>query len=161
MRLVVAGARAKVYVGNMAVPSLVMNDPKTGLRKGGVGFYGVYVSNVEMRRMPPAVWERHESQMPAATITKWGVSPSMNALERDLERPLSKSEGDSTTWQEVTAEPPGFVVINHYRKGPDLIATFAKNFSKRLEPPKGMQLVYARTMIVSRRDQVIKAQYRL
>src|SRR6266700_772280 len=103
----------------MAVPSLVMNDLKSGMRKGGIGFAGVHVSNVEIRRMPPAVWERNEPEMPAATITKWNLSRSMDALEHDLESPLSKSESDSMSWQHVTAEPPGFVVINRYRKGPD------------------------------------------
>src|SRR6266498_5245221 len=156
VRLAIIGAQAKLYVSNMAVPSLVVNDLKSGMRKGGVGFYGVHISNVEMRRMPPAVWERHEPAMPAATIIKWSLSLSMDALERDLERPLSKSETDSMKWQEVTAEPPGFVVINRYRKGPDLRPTFFNDFSKRLEPQKGMQVVYARTTILSDRDQVKK-----
>ena len=156
VRLVIAGAQAKLYVSNMAKPSLVMNDLKSGVRGGGVAFYGVHVSNVEIRRMPSATWERHEPAMPAATIIKWSLSPSMDALERDLERPLSKSEGDSMSWQEVTAEPPGFVVINRYRQAPELIPTFFRDFSKRLEPQKGMKVVYARTMIVSDRDQVKK-----
>jgi len=156
VRLVIAGAQAKLYVSNMAVPSLVMNDLKSGVRKGGVGFTGVHLSNVEIRRMPPALWERHEPDMPVTTIIKWSLSPSMDALERDLERPLSKSDAGSMTWQDVTAEPPGFVVISRYRKAPDLTPTFARDFSKRLEPQKGMQLVYARTAIVSDRDQVKK-----
>ena len=59
-------------------------------------------------------------------------------------------------WQEVTAELPGFVVINRYRKCPDVIPTFARDFSRRLEPQKGMQLVYARTTITSDRDQIKK-----
>jgi hypothetical protein len=156
VRLEITGAQAKLYVSDMAVPSLVMNDLKSGMRKGGVGFYGVHISNVEIRRMPPSVWERHEPAIPAATITKWSLSPSMDALERDLERPLSKSEADSMKWQEITAEPPGFVVINRYRKGPDLRPTFFNDFSKRLEPQKGMQVVYARTTILSDREQVKK-----
>jgi hypothetical protein len=140
----------------MAVPSLVMNDLKSGMRKGGVAFGGVYISNVEIRRMPPSPWERHEPEMPATTITKWSLSPSMDALEHDLERPLPKSEADSMTWQEVAAEAPGFVVISRYRKAPDLRPTFFSDFLKRLEPQKGMQLVYARTTIISDRDQVKK-----
>jgi hypothetical protein len=156
VRLEITGAQAKLYVSNMAVPSLVMNDLKSGMRKGGVGFYGVHISNVEIHRMPSAVWERHEPAMPAPTITKWSLSPSMDALERDLERPLSRSEADSMRWQEVTAEPPGFVVINRYRKAPELTPTFFRDFSKRLEPQKGMQVVYARTTILSDRDQVKK-----
>jgi hypothetical protein len=156
VRLVIAGAQAKFYVSNMDVPSLVINDLKSGIRTGGVGFAGVHISNVGIRRIPSAVWERHEPEMPAATITKWNVSASMSALEHDLERPLSKAEADSMRWQEVTAEPPGFVVISRYRKAPDLTPTFAHDFSKRLGPQKGMKLVYARTTIVSDRDQVKK-----
>jgi hypothetical protein len=156
VRLVIAGAQAKLYVSNMDVPSLVMNDLKSGMRQGGVGFTGVYISNIEIRRMPSTVWERHEPEMPTATITKWSLSPSMDALKRDLERPLSKSDADSMRWQQVAAEPPGFVVISRYRKDPEVTPTFARDFSRRLEPQKGMQLVYARTTIVADRDRVKK-----
>jgi hypothetical protein len=156
VRLEITGTQAKLYVSNMAVPSLVINDLKSGMRKGGVGFYGVHISNVEIRRMPPAVWERHEPEMLAATITNWSLSPSMDALERDLERPMSKAEANSMTWQAVTAEPPGFVVINRYRRAPDIRATFFNDFSRRQEPQKGMQVVYARTTILSDREQVKK-----
>jgi len=156
VRLVITGAQAKLYVRDMVAPSLVINDLKSGMLTGGVGFRGVHISNVEIRQTPPAVWERHEAAMPPATITKWSLSPSMLALEHDLEHPLSKQESDSMKWQEVSAEPPGFVVISRYRKAPDLVPTFARDFSKRLEPQKGMQLVYARTTIVSDRDQIKK-----
>jgi hypothetical protein len=156
VRLVITGAQAKLYVSDMAVPSLVMNDLKSGIHKGGVGFTGVHISNVKIRQTPPAVWERHEPAMPPTTIIRWSLSPSMLALEHDLERPLSKREADSMSWQEVSAEAPGFVVISRYRKAPDLLPTFARDFSRRLEPQKGMQLVYARATIISDRDQVKK-----
>jgi hypothetical protein len=156
VRLVIAGAQAKLYVSDMVVPSLVINDLKSGMRTGGVGFAGVHLSNVEIRQMPPAAWERHEPAMPPTAITRWSLSPSVLALEHDLESPLSKGEVESIRWQEVSAEPPGFVVISRYRKAPDIVPTFARDFSRRLEPQKGMQLVYARTTIVSDRDQVKK-----
>ena len=63
VRLVVTGAQARLYVNNMAAPSLEIDDLKTGFRQGGVGFYGVRVSNVEIRRMPAADWQRHEPAM--------------------------------------------------------------------------------------------------
>ena len=156
VRLEITGAQAKLYVNDMREPSLVMNDLKSGIRKGGVGLAGAYFSNFEIRETPSLAWERHEPAMPAATITRWSLSPSLNAFERDLERPLSKSEAAAMNWQEVTAEPPGFVVINRYRKSPEVIPTFANDFSKRLEPQKGMLVVYARTTVVSDRDQVKK-----
>jgi hypothetical protein len=158
VRLVITGAQAKLYVSNMAVPSLVMNDLKSGIRKGGVGLReGPFcVSNFEIRETPQTTWERHEPTMPAGRVSHWALSPSMDALERDLEQPLSKSEKDSMKWEEVTAEPPGFVVISRYRKAPEIIPSFFKDFSKRLEPQPGMKLVYARTTIISERDQIKK-----
>ena len=156
VRLEITGAQAKLYVNDMREPSLVMNDLKSGIRKGGVALAGAYFSNFEMRETPPVAWEHHESAMPAATITKWSLSASLDALERDVERPLSKSEAAAMKWQDITAEAPGFVVINRYRRSPEVIPTFAKDFSKRLEPQKGMQVVYARTTIVSDRDQLKK-----
>src|SRR6266568_4320461 len=158
VRLVITGAQAKLYVSNMDVPSLVVNDMKSGVRRGGIklGEGPHYISNFEVRETPPAPWERREPAMPAATISKWALSPSMDGLERDLEHPLSKSETEKMKWQEVIAEPPGFVVISRYRKAPELTPTWFADFSKRLEPQKGMQVVYARTSIFSDRDQVKK-----
>src|SRR2546430_13459288 len=132
VRLEITGAQAKLYVNDMREPSLVMNDLKSGIRKGGIGLGGTYFSNFEVRETPPVAWERHEPAMPAATITKWSLSASMDALERNLERPLSKSEEAAMKWREITAESPGFVVVNRYLKGPNLIPSFANDFSKRL-----------------------------
>ena len=158
VRLVIAGAQAKLYVSNMDVPSLVMGDLKSGIHKGAVGLKDgtFYVSNFEIRETPPVKWERHEPEMPAATITRWALSPSLDANVRDVERPLSKSEREGMKWQDVTAEPPGFVVISRYRKAPEIIPTWFKDFSKRLDPQEGTRVVYARTTIVSDRDQVKK-----
>ena len=94
--------------------------------------------------------------MPAGTLTKWGLSPSYDALERNLERPLSITESNTIHWQDVEAESPGFVVINRYRESPHPQISFANDFSKRLEPQPGMKVVYARTTIDSDREQVKK-----
>ena len=156
VRLEITGAQAKLYVNDMREPSLVVNDLKSGLRKGGIGLEGAYFSNFEVRPTPPSDWERHEPAMPVATVTKWSLSPNLDALARDLERPLSKSEVTAMSWQDIVAEPPGFVVINRYRRSPEVIPTFARDFSKRLDPQKGMQVVYARTTIISDREQIKK-----
>ena len=94
--------------------------------------------------------------MPSGTLTKWSLSPSYDALARNLERPLASSEGDAIRWQDVEAEPPGFVVINRYRESPHPKVSFATDFSKRLDPQPGMKVVYARTVIDSNRDRVRK-----
>ena len=111
LRLEVAGAQAKLYVKDMDKPALVMNDLKSGVQKGQVALYvltgATYFSNFEVRTTPDAPWERHLPPMPPGTLTKWSLSPSYDALARNLEHPLSASESDAIQWQDVEAEPPG------------------------------------------------------
>jgi hypothetical protein len=160
LRLEVAGAQGKLYVKDMAEPALVMNDLKSGVQKGQVALYDLtgetYFSNFEVRTTPDAPWERHLPPMPPGTLTRWSLSPSYDALERNLERPLPPSESAAMSWQKVDAEPPGFVVIYRYREAPHPRVSFQSDFSKRLDPQPGMKVVYARTTIDADRDQVKK-----
>ena len=162
LRLEVTGAQAKLYVKDMDKPALVMTDLKSGVQKGLVALHvltgATYFSNFEIRQTTDAPWERHLPSMPPATLTRWALSPSYDALQRNLERPLSAAEIDSIHWQDVEAEPPGFVVIYRYREAPHPRVTFANDFSKRLDPQPGMKVVYARTTITSDRDQVKKLE---
>ena len=160
LRLVITGAQAKLYVGNMAKPALVMDDLKSGIKKGRVALAvltgATYFSNFEVRATPDSPWERHLPPMPPGTLTRWSLSPSYDALERNLERPLSPAESDSMRWQDVQAEPPGLVPINRYRDSPHPMVSFANDFSKRLEPQPGTRVVYARTTITSGGDELRK-----
>ena len=160
LRLEVVGAQARLYVKDMDHPALVMNDLKSGVQKGQVALYVLtgetYFSNFEIRTTPAAVWERRLPPMTPGTLTSWSVSPAYDALSRNLERPLTSSEGDAIRWQDVEAEPPGFVVLYRYREAPHPRVSFASDFSKRLEPQPGMKVVYARTNIDSDREEVRK-----
>ena len=162
LRLEVAGAQAKLFVKDMNAPALVMNDLKSGVQKGQVALYDLtgetYFSNFEVRTTPDVPWERHLPAMSAGVLSKWSLSPVYDALTRNLELPLSRSESDGIHWQEVEAEPPGFVVIYRYRQAPHPMVSFQGDFSKRLEPQPGMKVVYARTNIPSDRDQVKKLE---
>jgi hypothetical protein len=160
LRLEITGAQAQLYVKDMQKPALVMNDLKTGVQKGQIALAvligATYWSNFEVRATLDSPWERHLPPMPAGTLTKWSISPAYDALARKLERPLTSSESSAIKWQEVKAEPPGFVVLYRYREAPHLNVTFANDFSKRLEPQPGTKLLYARTSIESDRDQLKK-----
>ncbi len=160
LRLEVVGAQAKLYVKDMDKPALVMDDLKSGIQKGQVALYvltgATYFANFEIRTTPDTPWDRHPPPMPPGTLIKWSLSPSYNALERNLDRPLPASETDGIHWQDVEAEPPGFVVLYRYREAPHPKVSFQGDFSKRLEPQPGMKVVYARTSIDSDRDQVKK-----
>ena len=158
LRLAVSGAQAKLYVKDMETPALVMNDLKSGVQKGQVALYvltgATYFSNFEVSTTPDGPWVRHQPPMPPGTLTRWSLSPAYDALARHLERPIPPSESGAMSWQDVEAEPPGFVAINRYRESPHPKVSFQGDFSKRLEPQPGMKVVYARTHIESDRDQV-------
>jgi hypothetical protein len=162
LRLEVTGAQAKLYVKDMDKPALVMNDLKSGVQKGQVALYtltgATCFSDFEIRTTPDAPWERHLPPMPPNILTKWSISPSYDGLARNLEQPLAPSESNTIHWQEVVAEPPGFVVLYRYLEAPHPVVTFQGDFSKRLEPQPGMKVVYARTSIDSDRDQVKKLE---
>jgi hypothetical protein len=162
MRLEVTGAQAKLYVKDMDKPALVMNDLKSGIQKGQVALYTLtgetYFSNFEVRTTPDAPWERHLPPMPPNTLSKWSLSPSYDGLARNLERPLTPEESAAIQWQDVEAEPPGFVVLYRYRQAPHPRVTFQSDFSTRLQPQPGMKVLYARTTINSERDQVKKLE---
>jgi len=163
LRLEVAGAQAKFYVQDLEKPALVMTDLKSGVQKGQVALAvltgATYFSNFEVRTTPDAPWQRRMPPMPAGTLTKWSISPALDALSRDPERPLSRTESDAMAWQAVDAEPPGFVVLYRYLDAPHPKVSFATDFSKRLEPQPGMKLIYARTTIESDRDQIKKLSF--
>ena len=158
LRVAVAGAQAKLYVKDMDKPALVMNDLKSGVQQGSIALYSLtgatYFSNFEVHETPPVSWERHHPVVPPDTLTKWSLSPAYDAQVRNLERSLTKAEINAIQWQEVEAEPPGFVVLYRYREAPHLRVSFANDFSKRLEPQPGMKVLYAKTSIESDRDQV-------
>jgi len=160
LRLEVAGAQAKLWVQDMEKPALVMNDLKSGIQKGDVALAvltgATYFSNFEVRSTPDAPWQRRPPPMPPDTLTKWSLSPSFDALARNLERPLPPAEAAAIAWQDVEAEPPGFVVLYRYREAPHPRVTFQGDFSKRLEPQPGAKVLYARTRIESDRDKVAK-----
>lgn len=158
LRLEVTGAQAKLYVKDMEKPALVMDDLKSGMQKGKVALFTLtgetYFSNFEIRPTPGAPWQRHLPTMQPNVITHWSISPTYDALRRNLEHPLSASESAAIQWQDVEAEPPGFVILYRYRDAPHPRVTFQSDFSTRLQPQPGMKLLYARTNIDSDRDQL-------
>jgi hypothetical protein len=160
LRLAVSGAQAKLFVKDMEQPALVIDDLKSGIQRGQVGLVSLTgetcFANFQVRTTPVAAWQRHPPPTPPGTIVRWGLSPAFDALARNLERPLAPAEIAQIQWQEVDAEPPGLVLVNRYRESPHPRVSFAADWSKRLEPQPGMQVVYARAVIDSDRDQVKK-----
>ncbi len=162
LRLVIAGAQAKLYVKDMDTPALVMDDLKGGIEKGQVAFAALigttYFANFEVHTTPDVPWERHLPAMPTGTLTRWDISPALDAISRNAEKPLPATEAAAMEWQAVEAEPPGMVVLYRYVDAPHPRVTFQNDFSRRLEPQPGSKLIYARTSIDSDRAQVKKLE---
>jgi hypothetical protein len=160
LRLAVAGAAARLYVGDTTKPALDMPDLKSGLERGQVALADLIgatcFSNVEIRPTPDTPWQRHLPPMPPGTLVRWSLSPVYDALERDPERPLSAADKAGIAWQTVEAEPPGIVAIYRYRVAPHPRVTFQSDWSTRLTPQPGTGLIYARTTISADRDEVRK-----
>ena len=158
LRLEVSGSQARLFVNDTTSPVLVMSDLKSGNQRGQVALAvltgATYFSNFIVRTTPDVPWQPHPPAMPPGTLTRWSLSPSYDALARNLEQPLSQGESDSIQWQQVEAEAPGFVVINRYRDSPHPRVTFQGDWSKRLDPQPGTKVVYARTTIQSDRAGV-------
>jgi hypothetical protein len=160
LRLAVSGAQAKLYVADMERPALVMDDLKSGVQRGRLGLISLTgatcYANFQVRTTPDAAWQRHQPPMPKGTIVRWNLSPSYDALARNLEQPLAPAEIARIAWQDVEAEPPGLVLVNRYRESPHPRVTFANDWTKRFEPQPGMKVVYARAIIDADRDETRK-----
>ena len=158
IRVEITGAQARLYVKDMTAPALVMDDLKSGLETGALALAVLggetYFANFAVRTTADAPWQRRLPAMPAGTLTAWRISDPLDALARQLERPLTVAEMDSLSWRRVEAEPPGFVVLYRYVEAPHPRVSFATDFSKRLDPQPGMKVLYARTTIQADRDEV-------
>jgi hypothetical protein len=160
LRLEIAGAQARLFVKDMDKPALVMDDLKSGLRKGELALAvltgATCFAGFEVRETPEVAWQRHPPAMAPGALTRWRISPSLDALARHLERAPAPSELAAMAWQDVEAEPPGLVVLNRYRDAPHPRVSFQSDWSKRLEPQPGTRVVYARTTVHADRDGVRK-----
>lgn len=160
LRLEVSGAQARLFVKNMDKPVLVMDDLKSGIQKGSIALAvltgATYFSNFEVKKTTDAPWVRKHPAMLPNVLKQWEISPSMDALSRNVESPLTQAEKKSIVWQSVETEAPGMVTLYRYREAPHLRVSFANDFSKRLEAQPGSKIVYAKTKITSDRDQIKK-----
>lgn len=148
VRLEVAGVQARVFLGDSAQPALVIPRLKHGLSKGAIGVMGpadgtAYFSNFTVRAdeglafdPPPPV-----DEVPGV-VRDWKVSRPFPAVRTDLDAPLEAQDLGDPAWRALTAEPGGLVDI------------------ARLYPRSaGPDLVYARTVIESERDEIRKYDF--
>ena len=158
VRVVVAGLVAKLYLDNATEPSLVVSDLKQGYSTGSIGFWGQegggYISNVSYTPDKAAYSPEVKQNFLPGTLTDWEISEAFDAGDRD---PAAYPDVNGLKWQKVPAETPGMVVIQRYRRDPNIIPP-ADPEKKQARVP-GSKVVFARTTIHSERDEVRKMYF--
>ncbi|HEV7428856.1 MAG TPA: family 16 glycoside hydrolase [Thermoanaerobaculia bacterium] len=163
VRIEVRGLSVRVYFNDSEAPVLVNDDLKHGYSRGSIGLWGIanggHFSNFRYTTTQagekPAV--RPAPSAPGI-IAKWELSESFAAAQRDPESLPSAAALKAMTWQAVGVEVPGMVVIDRYRRGPDLLPPFADPQTRvGARPQRGV--VFARTTINSDRDQVTRMSF--
>jgi hypothetical protein len=165
VKIEIAGLTGKVYLNDSTEPVMVITDLKRGYGKGSVGLWGSamggHFSDFKFTTAKPSE-NRPARQMPpppAGILTKWELSDAFGTAEKTLEALPTENEMQAMRWEAVTTEPPGMVVIDRYRRSANVLPPFANDPALRLKQPRGPKAVYARTTIVSDRDQVKKLSF--
>jgi hypothetical protein len=155
VRIVVAGSMAKLFLNHATEPTLVVRDLKQGISRGSIGFWGHlgggYFSNLTFTPDPASYPTGSGSQFLPGTLTDWELSDSFDVSEKD---PTLYPDTHAMQWEKVSAESPGMVVINRYRRSPNIDSP--EREERIRGPVAGSKVVFARTSIRSDRDQVRK-----
>ena len=161
MKIEISGLVARVFLADAKEPTLVITDLKHGFSKGTIGItsgaQGAHFANFSFVQTPAAAHTQPQYPAPApGTITKWELSEALPTETTSAEVLPAAAELERMNWESVATETPGMVVIDRYRTSGSLVAPFAFDRSLRLAPSKGTKLVFARAVITSDRDQVVR-----
>ncbi len=149
VKLEVNGTRARLFVGDMEHPALVVNDLKRGDSAGAIGLMGpadksAYFSNFSYRAddtldFGPAP----VPDAPPGVIGAWQMSRILAYDEIDMDRYPSPQELRDAEWQAVTSEPSGLVDV-------------ARHVEKTSPAPA---VIFAKTAIEAARDTIRKLEF--
>lgn len=149
VRVEVMGTQARVFIGESAVPALLIHDLKHGRSRGTIGLNGpkdgsAYFSNFSYRAAgtlkfdpPPRL------DTPPGIFTEWQLSQPFKALQVDRDRDPLAQALPALTWKAVEGDPSGLV---------DISRTYG-----RLGP--GPDCVLAKTTLTTDRDEVRKIKF--
>jgi hypothetical protein len=155
VRIVVAGMVAKLYLNNAAEPTLVVPDLKQGYSRGSIGLWGQqgggYFSNVTYTPDSTVYAPEVKTSFLPGTLTNWEISETFDAGDKD---PAVYPDVRSLRWEKVQAESPGMVVIQRYRRDPNVIPPQSAGTIPDRVP--GSKFVFARTTIHADRAEIRK-----
>ena len=152
VRIVVRGAEARLFLDGAAEPALIVPELRSGNARGSIGFWGhmgdAYFADIRYTPGPDAPSAARPDFLPGA-LTDWELSEIFDAERLD---PSVFPTVGSLKWERVKAENPGMVVINRYRRSPNVLPPDRDERVRGLRT--GGKFVLARTTIRSDRDEI-------
>jgi hypothetical protein len=153
VRIVVSGLVAKLFLDNAAEASLVIPDLKLGQIRGGLGFWGHlgggYFSNLRITTDSTIYSPTLKQHFEPGALTDWELSDAFGIAQKS---PEVYPDVARMKWERIDAENPGMVVINRYRRSPNI------DTPERADRIRGVvtgsEVVFARTIIHSERAQI-------
>jgi hypothetical protein len=166
LRVELDGPVARVFVGTATIPTLVV--PRVVASGGeGVGVWagafgrGAYFSNIRFVAAPGSAAGPPVPPPPAGTLLDWELSDPIEAADFT---PSTLPDLGRLRWQAVAPEPEGFVLINRYREAP--VGGVPRDSSGDVLVDSvmsgafaGARVVYARTTLTSRGDEIRRMRY--
>jgi hypothetical protein len=153
VRLEVKGARARLFLDHADRPALVVTDLKLVRAHGSIGFWG-HMGDAYFRDLS-YVPETGGGAASAASafvpdaLTEWELSDVFDAEARD---PGQLPDLRGLHWSRVQAESPGMVVINRYRRSPNVLPPDRPDRIRGRRT--GGKFVLARTVIPARTEEL-------
>ena len=158
VRVVVAALTAKLYLDNAPDPALVISDLKQGYSHGSIGFWGQegggYISNVAYTPDKTPYSPDSKQTFDPGALIDWQISDSFDAAEKDAS---TYPDVRNMKWEKIPAEPPGLIVIQRYRRDPNIIPPPDPGKTQPRVP--GSKVVFAKTTIHSDHDEFRKMSF--
>ena len=155
IRIIIAGTVAKLFLDNGTEPTLIVTDLKLGQVEGSIGFWGHlgggYFSNLTITPDKTVYSSEVKQDFLPGALTDWELSEMFDPREK---KQTVYPNTLKLNWEKVSAEPPGMVVINRFRRSPNVDTPEREDRIRGLMP--GAKFVFARTKIHSDRDQVLR-----
>lgn len=153
VRIEVRGRVARVYLDGAAEPALTVPELRSSAESGSIGFWGhmgdSYFTDLRYTPAPAAEAAPVARRFQAGTLADWELSDAFDATRHD---PEAYPDLARLKWERVQAEDPGMVVVNRYRRSPNVLPP---DREERIRGRRtGGQFVFARTTIRSERDEL-------
>jgi hypothetical protein len=168
LRIVIAGRVARIFVADSNAPTLEVPRLSLGGAGAGIALWGrfkggAYFSNLRYEPDPkagaaPALEADYGAE--PGLLADWEISKAYAVAETDPEK---YPDQHRMQWEHVHAEPQGFVLLNRYRRSPEVLPRYGLNHPlsrRRVERPiemaAGALVVFARTTIHADRARLQK-----